>query len=315
MRRLLANLWSRWDGFWFRPANTLPLEFLRIGLGAALLISYGTWTPEIDLFFGADGYYGTAAQAARESPWWFQSVLFHFPGRTALHVLHWTLLTSCVGLMLGCATPLAKTLVWIAHLSYLHFNPSPFYGADNIAGNMLFLLLFAPVGRRLSLDALWRRWRGRAPPEPSSRARVILRLIQIQLCIMYFFAGFEKLRGDLWWSGDAVWVALNNVEFMCTSESVRDWLARHYMVINLLTYGTIVLECAYPFLIWKKPWRPWLLGGVVLMHAGVALMMGLWFFSFLMALFNLSFLPLPKAWLREAGEEPDPAREPPAGSA
>ena len=111
------------------------------------------------------------------------------------------------------------------------------------------------------------------------------------------------------------WVALNNVEFMCTPESVRDWLARHYEVINLLTYGTIVLECAYPFLIWKKPWRPWLLAGVVLMHAGVALMMGLWFFSFLMALFNLSFLPLPKAWLRDGEEGPASAGDPSAGSA
>ncbi len=293
MRNPLSALWRRWDGFWFTPRDPLVLDMLRIGLGLALLVTYGVWTPRIGLFFGGAGYFGEAAQAARDNPWWFQSLLFHLPGDTWLHILHGLLLLGCAGLALGFQSNVAKFVVWVIHLSYLHANPMPFYGADNIAGNMLFLLLFAPLGRRLSVDAWLRARRGLPAPPPSARANAILRLIQVQLAILYFFSGFEKLRGDLWWSGDAVWVALNNVEFMRTPEAVRDWLARHYVVINALSYGTVVLECAYPFLIWKRAWRPWILASAVLMHLGVAVMMGLWYFSGLMMLFNLAFLPLP----------------------
>lgn len=287
---IFSRAWKGWDAFWFQPSPVWPLELLRMGVGLALLVEFGQMSGEIGLFFGLDGYFGVAAREAREPVWWYQSLFFYLPGDTALSAAYALFMVASVMLLLGVLTPVAKVVVCLLHLSFLHINPAPFYGADNIMASLLFFLMFAPVGRRWSVDAWLRQRDGAERSAHSTRATMIIRLIQVQLAVMYFFAGFEKLKGDLWWSGDAVWVALNNAEFMNTSEALRDWLAHNYWVINLFTYGTLLVECGYPFLIWRRAWRPWFLIAIVLMHGMVALMMGLYYFSLVMIMANAVFL-------------------------
>ncbi len=293
---VLSKGWKAWDAFWFKPSHVWPLDLLRIGIGLALLVEFGQMASDIGLFFGLDGYLGAAARAFREPVWWYQSVFFYFPADFALHAFYALFMLSAAMLALGVLTPVAKITAYVLHLSFLHINAAPFYGADNIMSSLLFFLMFAPVGRCWSVDGWLRKRRDWHPVSPYSvRATMVMRLVQVQLAVMYFFAGFEKLRGDLWWSGDAVWVALNNAEFMNTSEALRNWLAGDYWMINLFTYGTLLVECGYPFLVWRRAWRYWLLIGIVLMHGLVALMMGLYYFSLVMILGNIVFLhrPLP----------------------
>lgn len=288
MKNPVLYIWRSWDRFWFAPRSSLPLDFLRIGLGAALLWNYAVMTPELDYFYGPHGVIPLQSlELAREKDPWMQSVFFLVSGNTGLYIFHALFLSCLTAFIIGWKTAWVKWVVFVGHVSYLHRNPSIYYGADNIASSFMFILCLSPVGRRLSMDA-----RPSPAADPDPRSTVCIRFVQLQLCILYLLAGLEKLQGQTWWSGDAVWIAMNNWEF---ANVAPDFFARHYYLINLLTYGTLAFEISYPFLIWNKSWRPWLITSSVLMHLGIGWVMGLWWFAFVMCLGNLAFVDFP-AW-------------------
>jgi len=85
-------------------------------------------------------------------------------------------------------------------------------------------------------------------------------------------------------------------------------LASHYWLINLATYGTILIEIAFPFLIWQRSTRPYLLAAAIFLHLQFALFLGLFYFSFVMIMGHLSFVRedwlarLAAAWKRAIGD-------------
>src|SRR2546422_4480839 len=64
---------------------------------------------------------------------------------------------------------------------------------------------------------------------------------------------------------------------------------------TLFPYTTLFRS--YPFLIWGRRTRPFLLVAAMLLHLGIAVMMGLYLFSFVMAVGHLAFLR--HEWLRQ----------------
>ena len=67
------------------------------------------------------------------------------------------------------------------------------------------------------------------------------------MAIIFFSAGIEKLHGEMWWSGEAPWAALNNNEVAFLHMGL---LADQFWIVNLMAFGTILIELAYVFLIW-----------------------------------------------------------------
>ena len=61
-----------------------------------------------------------------------------------------------------------------------------------------------------------------------------------------------------------------------------DLFARHYWLVNVATYSTVLIEIAYPFLIWQRATRPYLLAAAIMLHVEFAVFMGLFYFSFVM---------------------------------
>jgi predicted DCC family thiol-disulfide oxidoreductase YuxK len=84
-------------------------------------------------------------------------------------------------------------------------------------------------------------------------------------------------------------------------------LASQYWLVNAGTYGTILIELAFTFLIWQKSTRPYLLADALILHACFAVFMGLYYFSFLMMMGHMSFVRpewlarLGLAWKRKMG--------------
>jgi predicted DCC family thiol-disulfide oxidoreductase YuxK len=85
-------------------------------------------------------------------------------------------------------------------------------------------------------------------------------------------------------------------------------LASQYWLVNLASYGTILIELAYSFLVWQRATRPYLLAAAVFLHFNFAVLMGLFYFSFVMVMGHISFLRqewllwLGAAWKRRMGE-------------
>src|SRR4029453_17148547 len=108
-------------------------------------------------------------------------------------------------LMIGFFSRTMALLAYLLAVSYANrVTPGAYFGLDKINCMLAMYLMLGPCGARYSIDRLWRLRRG-APSEvpPSTWANVSIRLIQIHMCIIYFFSGLGKLQGETWWSGDA----------------------------------------------------------------------------------------------------------------
>jgi predicted DCC family thiol-disulfide oxidoreductase YuxK len=297
------RLLNAWNHAWFKNETTVPLEIVRIGAGLALLVSYLSFTPQLDYFFGNGGVLTLDALSRfRENPW-HQSAFYYFTQPWQFYVFHAVFLFCTTAFTVGWRTNWVKWVVLAGHVSFLHRNPAIYYGVDNILASLVFILCIVPVGRALSLDRVRTVRRAKqvnltATPElpVSPFSFAARRLVQIQMAVFFLFAGIEKLRGETWWNGDALWIAITNHEF----SNVRpEFFAEQYWIVNLLTYFTLAIELSYPFLIWGRRTRSYFLIGGVALHVGIALLMGLYLFSFAMIVGHMAFLR--HEWLRALG--------------
>jgi predicted DCC family thiol-disulfide oxidoreductase YuxK len=144
------------------------------------------------------------------------------------------------------------------------------------------------------------------PPFSSPWAFACTRLMQIQMAVLFFFSAANKVRGDDWWSGNAIWYVFSNNQYY--NGFLLDLFASHYWLVNVATYATVLIELAFPFLIWQRTTRPWLLAVAIFLHVQFAVLMGLYFFSFVMVMGHMSFLrpewlsALGAAWTRKMGD-------------
>jgi predicted DCC family thiol-disulfide oxidoreductase YuxK len=291
-----------WSRFWFQSAPTTPLEISRIGIGAALLINYGLATPHLFEFWGNEGW--MRSELLDLSDIWSQSVFFYFTDPWQWVVFHVLFLLSCLAFMLGWKTSWVKWVVLIGQISYDHRDPMLIYGVDKILACLLFILCLAPIGRALSLDRVravravkCRELAAAPPPYASPWAGACTRLMQIQMAVLFFYSGLEKIRGDEWWNGDAIWMVFSTNEFY--NRPVLDVLAAHYWLVNVATYTTLLIELSYPFLIWQRRTRPYLLAAAIFLHLQFGTWMGMPYFSFVMVMGHMSFVR--PEWLARLG--------------
>lgn len=259
------------------------LELLRIGLGLAILASFVPLSPHIGELYGDDGWVSREAfETERLARGWYSAFAWCH-GSTTLMLLHTAFLTTAVAFTMGWAVRWVKWPLWLLYVSYLNRNPALVYGVDLLIANLLFVVCIAPIGRWPAAGADAVAW----PSGP--RARVCLALVRWQMAIVFFFTAVQKLRGELWWSGTAVWVALNNSEFSHTA--ITQVLAQHFWLVTVATHGALLFELAYPFLVWGRRTRLWMIGGAIAFHLGTAALFGLYLFAWVAIVGHVSFVP------------------------
>jgi predicted DCC family thiol-disulfide oxidoreductase YuxK len=307
-----AALGRAWSQVWFQDNSTSPLELVRIGIGAALLLHYAQATPLLFDLWGDAGWMPREAVLKIRDPW-TQSVFFYFDAPWQWVAFHGFFLLCCAAFMVGWRTSWVKWIVLVGQISYDYRNPMLTYGVDWIVASLLFILCVAPVGRALSLDrvravraAKLKDLNARLPPYGHAWVGACTRLMQVQMAVLFYYSAISKLRGDDWWNGDAVWTVFTTEEYY--NRIILDVLASHYWLVNLATYGTILLEIAFAFLIWQRSTRPYLLAAAIFLHLQFALLMGLFYFSFVMIMGHMSSVRqewltrLGAAWKRAMGE-------------
>lgn len=305
---LAKSWWRAWCDFWFTPADPLPLAAIRIGTCSILLYSYVMALPDWADHYGPLGWidqqaartlYASGAMAwpSTWSLWMLtESIVLLGAGYAVFLVL---LLCGIVGFKTRWVLPCA----WICHVSLVHRGMIYMYGVDLIGAMLLFYLSFAPAGDRWSLDQRRRAKRGARLDDSSLWANIALRCIQVQLCVVYASAGLSKLAGPKWWSGTAVWFAAMTPEMWSFGFSPKWLFGSGFLgiaIVNFATYATLVLEIAFPFLIWNPRLRPALICGVSLMHLGTGLLMSLGAFAAMMCTSLMAFAPA-STLLRTAG--------------
>jgi len=287
-RGWLADWATAWNGFWFTPADPLPLAVIRIATGLILTWSCVVWLLDPDAFFGDRGWLRPDQVWRQNDQPWQWSVYFAASSATLIRVVAGVALVAAILLTIGLATPLAALVSFVGLVSAANRAPLNVFGLDDTLGMLLIPLIVGPAGARLSVDAAlagpgWGRAGG-----PSVRANVALRLLQVHLCVVYLFSGAGKLFGASWWEGTALWGAIANDRYRTLD--LRG-LAGHPLVVNALTLATLWWEVGYAALVWPRLTRRLWLAMAVLVHLGIGLAMGMMEFGLAMITANLAFVP------------------------
>ena len=168
-------------------------------------------------------------------------------------------------------------VAWILDMAFVQRNYAANYGADIIGSILLLYLSFIQSCERLSVLNLVRKKKSFVDSDVISS--VFMRMIQVQMCVVYAYTGFEKLRGTSWWDGTALWSVMANPQMTMMDFT---FLRAVPWVIPIAGFTTIIFEIYFPVMVmWQKPRYAWLLMGIGL-HTGIALAMGLIPFSLIM---------------------------------
>ena len=276
-----AEWLTGWNAFWFTPSDPLPLAVIRICTGALLAWSAVVWLLDAPAFFGSDAWLRPAdVWRMNDQPWQWS---WYFAAPEGSRLLTIATLVAAICLAVGLVTPLAALVSLAGLVSAANRTPLTTFGLDDTLGLLLVPLLVGPAGDVLSLDA----WLGRRAPRPSVRANIALRLLQVHLCVVYFFSGCGKLLGASWWEGTALWGAIANVQYRTLDLT---GLARHPLVINAFTLATLWWEVGYAALVWPRLTRPLVLAMAAPVHLGIGLAMGMMEFGLAMLAANLAFV-------------------------
>jgi len=282
IRGWCAEWVGAWNAFWFTPADPLPLAVIRIATGALLAWSSVVWLSDAPAFFGNDAWLRPEdVWRMNDQPWQWS---WYFAAPAATRALTLVTLVAAVCLMLGLAMPLAAAVSLAGLVSAANRAPLNVFGLDDTLGMLLVPLVIGPSGAVVSLDAVLRRGNAHA----STRANIALRLLQIHLCVVYFFSGSGKLLGASWWEGTALWGAIANGQYRTLDLT---GLARHPLVVDALTLATLFWELGYAALVWPRLTRPLVLAMAVPVHLGIGLAMGMMEFGLAMLVANLAFVP------------------------
>ncbi|MFC6065018.1 HTTM domain-containing protein [Streptomyces ochraceiscleroticus] len=199
------------------------------------------------------------------------------PGRDVTGVLLWS--------VLGPALALAQLL--------------GLYGLEWTANGP-----FPHVGWGLALWVLWLvhgAWwwvRRYAPGEPRTVLNTLadlahngaLLVIMVEVCLIYATAGWYKIQGNRWQDGTAVFYPMH-LDYFSPWPELSALLAGSGLLIMLVTYGTVIVQVAFPFTVFNRRVKNVLLVAMILEHLSIAVLLGLPFFSLAMVAADAVFLP------------------------
>jgi hypothetical protein len=133
-----------------------------------------------------------------------------------------------------------------------------------------------------------------------------LLVIMAEACMIYATAGWYKIQGTRWQDGTAVYYPLH-LEYFSPWPALADLLSASGTMVMLVTYGTVIVQVAFPFTLFNRRVKNVLLAAMITEHAVIAVVLGLPFFSLAMIAADSVFLPTP--FLRRLGGWAARARE------
>ena len=285
MMALHARLGRLWDGFWFSPGTPRNLAVARVVTAATAL-----W---VVLSRDLPAMSGTPAVFWSAVPWTRRWRYLLFPGHPSLeHVVQAIVIVALAGVLLGmaprvCAFLASLGLYHLAPLEAVFWSSSPYVRGLETPLLALMALALSPCG-----DAWAVRGGGPAPTTPSWAYRWPVRLIQVQICYIYFFSGYSKIVdvGVGWASAENLqaWMLVFN-----QGSEVKPfvqpglWIAAHPALCQVIGVGTLLFELGFPVALVSNRLGILLAVAALLFHVGIWVMMNI---TVLFVLFLLVFV-------------------------
>jgi hypothetical protein len=272
---------SRW-GWLTRPVPAERLAALRIGLAAVLLLDVlTTRLPGRADFYGPDGVGSPWRRAMTlPAPAGWSVVDDESPG-LVLALVGWS--AAALGLLVGFYSRLCALAAWALSVSFSSLDPWVENAGDTVRGLCLLYLALSPCGAAWSLDA-----RRRPTPRPALVHPWPLRLLFLQMALIYFCNGLHKVAGADWPMGRSVYLVMGDL-------TLTRWSAAQFrlpwLLTRVLTWVVLAWELLFPLLVLWKPTRKGALWLGVAFHLGTLAALEIGFFPLYMLCLYLPLVP------------------------
>jgi vitamin K-dependent gamma-carboxylase-like protein len=270
-----------WRKFWFELQPAYSLGLVRIAFGVLAIGWTMSLLPDLSALFGPHGI--EPRQPGDPFSW---GVFALFTSDRALLVGWAVLLLSSLALTIGWHSRLAALAVFVLIMSFQHRDPWVWNSGDVAVRIEALILALSPCGAALSLDqartagTFW---------SAQQRPRWAIRLLQLQMSLIYLASALSKINGSTWPQGTAVSYALRLPDLVLLSPP--HWITDNALLMNAATWGTVAVELSIAFLVWNNRLRPWVLAVGVVMHTIIMITIAAGFFSVAMFVLYLAFIP------------------------
>lgn len=202
-----------------------------------------------------------------------------------------------VVIVLGWRTRIVLPIYLVLWVSFIELNDTAGDQGDNAYRMFMIALLFADTTRRWSLDARRRRRSGSFPETDGGSWRwalimannLAIVVLAFQVCAIYMSGGLYKAGGTAWQHGFAVYNPLHTQQFG-TWPVLSDLMTTWGPMVVAISWGSILFQCAFPFMLFNRYTRIVALLGILSFHLGIALLMGLPWFSLTMIAVDAIFI-------------------------
>ncbi|MBD0674153.1 HTTM domain-containing protein [Streptomyces sp. CBMA156] len=199
------------------------------------------------------------------------------PGRTG--VVLWVVLGAVLAVCQfgGFA---GGSLTWTDRtFPYVGWSPL-FWGLWAVAGLWWTLGRLRPDGEvRAVLDAL-----------ANMVHNCAMLVIAAEVVLIYATAGWYKVQGSRWQDGTALYYPLH-LDYFAPWPGLSALVGSALLPVFLISYGTVILQVAFPFTLLNRRVKNVLVAVMMLEHAGIAVVLGLPVFSLAMIAADAVFLP------------------------
>lgn len=209
-----------------------------------------------------------------------------------------------VAFVLGWRARLTGALFLFGSVQILQMDPLVSDQGDNIIRIGLFLILLTECSAVWSLDARRHarrqvaaepgRWEALWSSPPVVTTRTLLHngavlILGAQLITIYVAAGMYKVAGNGWRMGSAIAYPLRGDEYRVWP-ALNDLVASCGLLVWAATYFAVFLQLYFPVLLLNKVTRRMALVAVLMLHLGIAVLMGLPWFTLGMVAFDGIFV-------------------------
>ncbi|WP_435298424.1 HTTM domain-containing protein [Timonella sp. A28] len=265
-------------------------SFLRIVVGITLLTQLVVNFPFRSYLWGPASAWGQELHASSEFP--FQRLLFGpTSDLTVMTVAYIVLGIATFAFLVGWHTRIATLCVLVLH-TWITFSDGVYLDqSDNFVRFVLLYALFMNTSAHWSFDA---RRRVRAPHHKFPRTlyaavkpyavvvhNAALAAFTAHICMIYVASAMFKIQGSKWQHGTATYYPLQIPHFSPFPE-LSALASTNSIAIWITSYAAVYLQLFFPFMLLHATLRKVALVGIIGMHLGIAVLMGLPFFSFLM---------------------------------
>ncbi len=280
----MNRVWASFDRFFFESCDPRVAPWLRIGYGLLLICNVVVWLLDDTYWFSNAGV--LQGDTARDMTFNLHGTLLQtYDDPMTVRVLLGIMLLQSVLLTVGVWSRLQAGCLFFWLVTIQHRNPMIIDGEDVLFRWFALLFVLLPLDHQYSLG----RWySGRKSLATASHAWA-MRLVQIQVAVVFFSSAWCKLLGETWRNGSALASISRLGDYFGRLEFLGPLMDLPW-VVRGLTWGTIAIELIVPIVIWIPRFHRAALLTAVALHVSIELTMNLFLFQWIMLVGWLAFV-------------------------